>query len=223
VSRRTRRRWDSGLVRGCCLGVIVLVIACGISAYAVDRAVAAPDLGAPPGGPDHGSSELAIAAALGPPLAATLGMQPHGAITLSEHDLSVIASAHNPDPAAYRNVAVRVRDTLLVLAADVSVGPIASTAVARISVSVADPDGAPPRITSQLEELDAGQLGLPGWLRDRFAGVVTRSTSLTSLFADNPLLSAAAAYVECASVGTIGLRIGIHRPGVAPDPSVCAS
>jgi len=220
---RPPRRGEAGIVRGCCLGIVALLLISGLAAYAVDRAMAAPQLGAPPAGPDHGSSELAIAVTLGRELAVALALRPHGAITLSEHDLTVIAAEHNPDPPAYRNLAVRIRDALLVLAADVSVGPIASTAVAHVSVTVDDPTGAEPRITSQLRELDAGQLGLPGWLRDRFAGAVTRSTSLGVLFGDDAVLKAVAGSVECAGVTQAGLRIGVHRPGVAPDPSACAS
>ena len=200
-----------------------MLLVSGFAAYAVDRAMAAPQLGAPPAGPAHGSTEIVIAATLGRQLVTMLASRPHGSITLSEHDLTVIAAEHNPDPSAYRNLAVRVRDALLVLAAQVSLGPIGSTAVARVSVTVEDPAGTQPRITSQLRELDAGQLGLPGWLRDRLAGVVTRSTSLATLFGDDAVLKEAAGSVECAEVTPAGLRIGMHRPGVAPDPAACAS
>ena len=68
---------------------------------------------------------LTLAAHLAPQLATT----PHGAVTLSEHDLTVLAQQHNPHPDRYSNLAVRVRDRLLVISANDHYGPFTVTPV----------------------------------------------------------------------------------------------
>ena len=59
-------RAQAGLVRGCCLLVVLLVVVLGTGAFFADRALAAPSLGASPRGPAHGESEPAIAVACVP-------------------------------------------------------------------------------------------------------------------------------------------------------------
>ena len=85
-----------GIVRGCCLGLLVLLIAIGGSVFLADRALAAPELGAPPAGPSHGSTETAIAISLGTQMAAELIQGPHGVVVMSEQDLTVLAVADDP-------------------------------------------------------------------------------------------------------------------------------
>jgi len=219
---RRRRGASAGLVRGCCIGILLVAALAGWAGFLVDRALAAPDLGAVPTGPSHGADQLAIAAILGPQLAVQLAAGPHGVITLSERDLTIISGQHNPNPSAYRHLTVRVRDHLLVVSADVSVGPMTTTSVARVDV-VLEGSAAQPVLASHLESLDAGRLTLPGFLSDRYAAQISRSTSLTALFGDSPVLRAAAADLECVSVSAIGLSVGFHRPGVLPAPASCAS
>src|SRR5438270_491856 len=81
-------------------------------------------------GPDDGSSQQAIAATLATQLAGHLlasAASPHkghAAVTLSEHDLTVLATANNPHPDRFHNVQARVRNGLVLVSADTSVGPL---------------------------------------------------------------------------------------------------
>jgi len=200
--------------------MLLLLVALGYSAYIVDRAVAGPDLGSSPRGPNHGNNELAIAAALAPQLAASLIVQPHAVIILSEHDLTVIATQNNSKPAEYRNVSVRVRGGMELVAADVGVGPFTPTAVARVTVTFDNSSGQV-HISSQVSQIDLGQLSLPGWLKDRYVTQVMQTTALLPLFAGSSALKSAASDIECLAVADEGVRIGVHRSGVIADASTC--
>jgi len=215
-------RSDGGLARGCCLAVLVPLALVALLAWSVDRALAAPDLGAGPRGPDHGESQTAIAAVFAQPLAAQLAAHPHGVITLSEHDLTVIANEHNPNRESYHHLTVRIRDDLLVLSADVAVGPLTVRAVAHVGVAV-EQRGAQTVIATSLRELDAGQLTLPGWFRDRYRAQVSRSMSISSLFGVGTVLRGFAGDMDCVGPSAAGLRISLHRPGDAAQPDACAA
>lgn len=217
---RRRPRGQEGVVRGCCLLIALLIALLAGAAFMVDRAVAAPELGASPRGPDHGDSEAAIAVSLGVQLAAELVAQPHGTVTLSEHDLSVLAAAHNPQPTTFSGVAVRVRDHLLAVSGAHPFGPFSVTAVARMQLSL-DASQAPPSLTTQVQQLDVGELTIPGFLRDRILGGLAGAISLDHLFAGSPALRALRANIECVDVALDGVRVGVHRPGTAADPSIC--
>ena len=53
------RRWHGrGGVRGCCAGLILLLVVVGGLAFVADRALAAPLLGPRPAGPSHGANEV---------------------------------------------------------------------------------------------------------------------------------------------------------------------
>jgi hypothetical protein len=210
------------LIRGCCLGLLLLVGLIGYTAYVIDRAVASPDLGAAPRGPSHGDSELAIAATLAPQLAAKLLVQPHATVELSEHDLTVLVMANNPKPNDYRNVMARVRDGTLLVSADISIGPFSPTTAVRVKL-LFDNTAGQAHLTSQVSDVAVGQMALPGWLRDRFVNQVMQSTSLDPLFGGDTALQAVASHVECVAVTATGVRIGIHRPGVLADASICGS
>jgi hypothetical protein len=216
-----RSRGDQrGLIKGCCLGMLLLLVAVGYTAYIIDRAVSGPDLGSAPRGPNHGNNELAIAATLAPQLAASLIVQPHAVITLSEHDLTVLATQNNPRPAEYHNVSVRVRGGMLLVAADVGVGPFRPTALAHVAVTF-DSTSGQVRISSQVGQIDLGQLSLPGWLKDRFVAQVMQSTALLPLFADGSALKSALSNIECLAAADEGVRIGVHRAGTTADASTC--
>ena len=211
-----------GIVRGCCLGLLVLLIAIGASVYVADRALAAPTLGAPPAGPSHGPTETAIALVLGTEMAAKLLLSPHGVVVVSEQDLTVLAVANNPHPDAFRDPQVRVRGGLVVVSALVSAGPFAPTAVAHISLSLR-PGASGPQIVAQVPEVDVGMLGLPGFFSTGLASQIDDALSLDRLFAIDPRLNALRSDIECVAVVRGGVAIGVHLPDVSPDPSSCVS
>lgn len=219
---RPARRPERGLVRGCCLLIILLVVLLGAAAYFADRALAAPSLGPSPAGPDHGDTEAAIAAALGVQLAAELLTESHAVVTLSEHDLTVLAQAHNPHPNSLTNLTARVRDGLVVITADHPFGPFTVSPVARIAVALVSP-GTSPSVSVTIVELDVGQLVLPGFIRDREVGSLAPTLSLNPLFSSSAALQALKANLECIVVASDGVRVGVHRPATAPDPSVCGA
>ncbi|MFZ0129253.1 MAG: hypothetical protein WAL77_07520 [Candidatus Dormiibacterota bacterium] len=210
-----------GIVRGCCIGLLALLFAVGGMAFLADRALAAPDLGRLPAGPSHGSTEEAIALALGEEMAAQLIQGTHGVVVLSERDLTVLAVANNPHPDAFRDVQVRVRGGLLVVSAQVSAGPFNATAVAHISVSL-QPGPTGPAIAAQVPEVDIGMLGLPGFVGSGLASQIDAALSLDRLFAIAPKLSALRTDIECIAVLPGGVAVGVHDPGVAPDPASCS-
>lgn len=159
----------------------MLLVLVGGSVFVADRALAAPELGAPPAGPSHGATETAIAISLGKEMAAQLLTSPHGVVVLSEEDLTVLAVANNPHPNAYRDLEVRVRNGLVVVSARISAGPFTPTAVAHISLSL-QPGANGPVIVAQVPQLDIGMLGLPG-----FAGSETRVADQLGAVARSPL------------------------------------
>lgn len=216
----TRLRGERGIVRGCCLLALLLLVVLGLGAFLADRAVAAPDLGAPPRGPSHGSTQTAIALALGAQLVAELVAQPHGVVTLSEQDLTVLAQEHNPHPGKLRDVVARIRDGLVDVSASTSIGPLGVTVVADFTIGL-QPTDTTPQITATVVSVDVGALDLPSWLRDRIVGAP--SVAVDPLFDSTPALRAVRANLECLVVAPDGLRIGVHRPGSAPDASVCGS
>ncbi|HVC42743.1 MAG TPA: hypothetical protein VND54_12265 [Candidatus Saccharimonadales bacterium] len=208
-----------GIVRGCCLGLIVLVILVGGSVVVAVRALAAPALGAPPAGPSHGAGEEAIAVALGQEMAGQLVQGPHGVVVLSEQDLTVLAVADNPHPGELRDLQVRVRDGLVVVSARISAGPFTPTVVAHISLSLR-PGAAGPVIAAQVPEVDIGMLGLPGFAGSGLVSQIDAALSLDRLFAIAPKLSALRTDIECVAVVPGGVAVGVHDPGV---PSVASS
>jgi hypothetical protein len=210
-----------GFVRGCCLGVVALLILVGGSVFVADRALAAPVLGAPPAGPSHGATETAIAIALGKEMAQQLLLSPHGVVVLSEDDLTVLAVANNPHPNEYRDIQVRVRNGLVVVSAQISAGPLTPTVVAHISLTL-QPGGNGPVIAAQVPEVDIGMLGLPGFAGSGIVAQIDSALSLDRLFAIAPELSPLRTDIECVAVVPGGIAVGVHIPLVASDPSSCA-
>ena len=208
-----------GIVRGCCLGLLVLLIALGGSVFLADRALAAPTLGAPPAGPSHGATETAIAIALGTEMAGQLIQGAHGVVMLSEQDLTVLAVANNPHPNEFRDLQVRVRDGLVVVSARLSAGPFTPTGVARISLTL-QPGPTGPSMAAQVPEVDIGMLGLPGFAGSSLESQIDGALSLDRLFAIDPKLSALRTDIECVAVVPGGVAVGVHDPGV---PSVASS
>ncbi len=214
------RSGERGIVRGCCLGIVLLLIVVAGSVFLADRALAAPSLGAPPAGPSHGASETAIAVALGTGMAGQLLAGSHGVVVLSEQDLTVLAVANNPHPDQYRDLQVRVRKGLIVMSARVSAGPFTPTVVLHISIALrSGPSG--PVIAAQVPEVDVGMLGLPWFAGSQLAAEIDKALSLDRLFSIDPRLSPLRQDIECVAVVPGGVAVGVHDPGVPSVPSAC--
>ena len=217
---RTSRPAQVGLIRGCCLGLVLLAAVAIFAAVEGFRALADPNLGAPPGGTSHGNDVALIAAALAGDAGAQLITGEHAVVTLSEQDLTVIVLARNPSPDRFRNPQVRIRDALLVLTAQSSVGPFGVTPVARNQLIFSDPSGSP-QITAQAVDFAVGQLGLPPWLGERLDPAPSTTINFARLFAANPILLTLSQVLECVSVKPDGVHVGFHRPGSTADASRC--
>ena len=224
---RRRSRAQLGLMRGCCLLVVVAVIVVGAAIFVTVRATAAPDLGAAPRGPGDGDGQTAIAVKLAAELVPQLLLSSDGTVTLSEQDLTVIVNEHGAG--GLSGATVRARNGELVLSGQHPFGPLTVTPVAHLSVAL-DTTTAPPKLTTQVEEFDVGQLGVPGFIRDRLLTSVTSSIDLGQLFGGAPALQGLASNIECAAVvdgdsgpQQAGLRIGVHRPGAGANTAVCTS
>ncbi len=207
-------------MRGCCLGLVLVAALVVAGVIFASRALAAPNLGSPPGGTAHGSSEAVIAAALSGDAATQLLDGEHAVVALSERDLTVIATARNPSPDRYRNPQARIRNGDVVVSADTSVGPFGVTAVASFALLFSDAGGAS-KVTAQAVDYAVGQLGIPGFIGDRLDPRGSASLNLTALFASNAALEALSKSMDCLAVRPDGVHIGFHRPGVAPSAGVC--
>jgi hypothetical protein len=220
IAPAPRRRGQQGLVRGCCLGLVLLAALAIFTAVEGFRALADPDLGSPPAGPSHGGTLVLMAASLAGDAATQLLSGSHAVIVLSEQDLSAIATARNPSPDRFRNPQVRVRGGQLVVSAQSSLGPFGVTPVVRMRVDFSDSSGTP-QVSATATDYAVGQLGIPQWLGDRLDPRANATFNLTSLFAANPALEVLSQALECVTVQPDGVHVGFHRPGVSADPSRC--
>lgn len=220
TARRTSRATQAGLVRGCCLGLVLLAAVAIFAAVEGFRALAAPDLGAAPAGASHGTDVALIAAELAGDAGTQLLAGEHAVVVVSEQDLTVIAQARNPSPDRFRNPQVRIRDGLLVVSAQSSIGPFGVTPVARTQLVFSDPNNSP-QISTQTVDYAVGQLDLPQWLGDRFDPVPSATVNFAKLFAANPILLTLSQALECVSVKPDGVHVGFHRPLTSADPSRC--
>jgi hypothetical protein len=211
---------ETGLFRGCCLGLILLVVLVGAGVFAGVRALAAPDLGSAPGGKAHGSSEALTAAALAGDAGTQLVNGDHAVVTLSERDLTVIAAARNPEPDRYRSPQARIRNGYVVVSADSSVGPFGVTPVVRLAVMFSNAGGAS-QINVQVVDVAVGQLGLPGVIADRVDSRGSATLNLATLFASDPMLKALSDTMECVTVKSDGVHVGFHRPDASADATGC--
>jgi hypothetical protein len=217
---RSPRATEAGLVRGCCVGMLIPIVVLVALLVIGWRALAAPDLGPQPDGTSHGSSESVIAAALAGDAATQLVAGEHALVTLSERDLTVIAVARNPSPSRYRNPEARIRGGYVVVSADTSIGPFGVTGYGRFSLVFSD-SAVAPQITARVVDYSVGQLGLPGFISDRIDSRGSSTLNLASLFGANPILQTLSKTMECVSVQADGVRVGFHRPGAVANSSAC--
>jgi hypothetical protein len=220
IAARPSRAGQAGLLRGCCFGLVLVVVLVAGTVFVTVRALAAPDLGPPPGGTAHGSSEVVIAAALAGDAATQLVFGDHATVTLSERDLTVIANARNPSPDRFRNPQARVRNGDVVVSADTSVGPLGVTGVVRYVLLFSTSSGTT-QVSAQVVDYAVGQLGVPGFLGDRVDPRASSSVNLTALFASNLILEGLSQSLDCVAVHDDGVHVGFHRPGVSAAPGTC--
>lgn len=217
-SEATPRAGQAGLASGCCLGVVALAALTALAGYVLVRAMSRPELGAAPAGVRHGGTPEAIAGVVAGDLGRQLAGSAHGAVVLSERDLTVIARSRNPDPARFHDPDARVRDGEVVLAAGSAVGPFDVVAVARTRVGLTPAQG----ISAEVASVEVGRLTVPGWARTGVDSWGSGALSLDHLLDLNPLLASLRADLDCVGVQADGVHLGVHRPGTPADPAACA-
>jgi hypothetical protein len=215
----TRQR--GGIVlRMALLGTLALLASCAAIGYL--RVTALPDLGAPPRGPSAGTTQIEVAASLGTQLVKSLITAEHAKVSLSEQDLTVVVTANNPDPRRFASPSVRVRDGLVVVAADTDFGPLSVTGVGRVALVLTGGSDGLPDIAVEVREIDAGELTLPGFARDDIAHRMQQSLTMRHLFGANPTLSRLRPYLECVGVSAVAVVLGFRRPLSTPRSDTCA-
>lgn len=217
----TRRRGESGLVRGLLLVTLLLTGTAGCGGYAYWRASSAPDLGAAPRGPAHGADERALAVYAATQF--TLGLASghlHATVALSEQDLTVILRSHTGQTPEFSDPQARVRGGLIVVDGRTTWGPLSVVGVGRLAASlVTGPDGQPD-VGLDITEIDAGSLTLPAVLRNAIADQIKASAQLDALLASSQL-RAIRPDLDCVAVTGDALVLGVHAPEVAPMPGAC--
>jgi hypothetical protein len=185
------------------------------------QATAAPDLGAPPRGPDDGHTRLQIAATMGRRAAQGLALAAHTVVTLSEQDITTVLRSSNPDPQHFQDPEGRVRDGVVVIDARTRLGPIGITAVGRVALSlVCPPDGAPD-VAADVTSISAGRMPLPGWAVTQIRDRISRDVDLHALLADAQL-DPIRPYLDSVAVTADGVALGFHRPGLLQGNSPCS-
>lgn len=219
VARRSVGAGERGLLRGCCAVLVALGVVCVAALVLLVRLTGTPDLGPAPAGPDDGGSAASIAATLATRVAAQL-IEPgatEAAVLVSERDLSILATADNPEPSSFTDVAVRARSDQLWVDADSHLGPLPVVVTARLSVSLR-PAGS---IVTDVQEVDVGDQTVPGFMR---SAVDPRGNALFSL---SPLLSGSQLStfgLECLTVlPGRGVELGFHAPLSPADPGYCTA
>lgn len=209
-------------MRCCLVLVLATVVTLGAGGWLGHALLSAPNLGPGPAGADHGDSLLAIAtwAAADTTESFITGHNGQATVTLSEHDLTVLARATNPHPDRFRDPHVRVRAGLVVVDAVTDLGPLTVTGVGRLALGLTSDNGAPD-VGAEVREIDAGTLTLPGFARDSIESRVVGSIDLAHLLAALP--GRLRAQLDCVRVAGdgVGVVLGFHAPGVDADPSAC--
>lgn len=219
---RAGRRGERGLLRlVAALSAAALVVLIGIGVVAYVRMTTTPDLGAPPSGPAHGATDNALAAYAVTQLAPLLrpGGGGHATVLLSEQDLTLEARLRNAD--VLGDPQVRVRDGAVVVSGVASVLGVGVTAVGHLHVHMSTGSDGLPDVGVDIDEIDAGSLTLPGFLRDAIAGQIRQQVALDSLLSADPKLQLLRGQMECVAVHSDGLVLGFHQPLTSVEPSTC--
>jgi hypothetical protein len=198
--------------------VVLLLIAGG--AMLTWRATAAPDLGAPPRGPDDGHTRLEIAAAMGRKAAQGLALAPHTVVTLSEQDLTTVLRSSNPDAQQFQDPEARVRDGLVVIDVRTRLGPVGITAVGQAALSLVCPSDGAPDVAAEVRSISAGRMPLPGWAMAQIRDRISREVDLHGLLAAAQL-DPIRPYLDSVAVTDAGVALGFHRPGLLQSGSAC--
>lgn len=200
------------------LVVVALIAGGGVVTW---RATAAPDLGAPPRGPDDGQTRLQIAATMGRKAAQGLALAPHTVVTLSEKDLTTVLRSSIPDPQQFQDPEGRVRDGLVVIDVRTSLGPVGITAVGRVALSLVCPADGAPDVAADVTSITAGRMPLPGWAVTQIRDRISRDIDLHGLLADAQL-DPIRPYLDSVAVTGDGVALGFHRPGLLQGNSPCS-
>jgi hypothetical protein len=200
---------------------LLVVVVGGGGAYVLVRAQAKPDLGADPRGPAHGSNEREISVYAAATLASGLAtLHLHSTVPLSEQDLTVLLRAHTGPAIGFSDAHARIRDGHVVVDGSTTWGPLTVIGVGHLTATlVHDADGQPD-VSLEITEIDAGSLTLPGFLRDAISQRINQSAPLHGLLASSQLRSLRP-NLECVAVHPDALVLGVHAPGIPPDPAAC--
>jgi hypothetical protein len=207
--------------RGCFWALLVTAVLVAVLGVLAFIALDTPDLGAAPAGVDDGDTQAQIVARMATSLSAQLLLQPHGVITLSEHDLTVLVTENNPNPARFQDPQARIRDGLVVIDARTKVGPFTVDAVARLALSRTLGADSLPQVTATFEAVQVGGLGLPDFAARALQNRVQQAFDLQDVLSRDAYLRAVRSALDCVRVAADGVRLGFHRPGSGGPPADC--
>jgi hypothetical protein len=207
--------------RGCFWALLVTAVLVAVLGVLAVIALDTPDLGASPGGVDDGDTQAQIVARMATSLGAQLLLQPRGVITLSEHDLTVLVTENNPNPARFQDPHARIRNGLVVIDARTKVGLFTVDAVARLALSRTVGLDSLPQVTATFEAVQIGGLGLPDFAARAVQDRVQQAFDLQDVLSRDPYLRAVRSALDCVLVAADGVRLGFHRPGSGGAPADC--
>lgn len=210
------RTGERGALRGCCIGLAVMIVLAAASLVLLLRLTGTPDLGLAPAGARDGASGPAIAATLATQVGDGLSSSPQTTVTVSERDLTVLAGEDNPDPGMFTDPQVRSRGGRLVLSAGSHLGPMAVVTIVKLSLSLT----ASGDITLAVVELDVGEQVVPGFIRADIDPRGNAPFDLSSLLGEAGM-TAFRSLVDCVAVVPGGVELGFHRQGVPADAGYC--
>ena len=216
-SAASRPAGQRGAIRGCCIGLALMIVLTGAAALLLFRLTNTPDLGTAPSGSDDGASVQAIAASLAKEVGTGLASSAQTVILVSERDLTVLAVEDNPDPSLFADPQVRSRGGRLVLSAADSLGPLHVVTTATLRVGLSDPGD----ISVTVVELDVGDQVIPGFMHSAFDPRGDGAFSLTPFLGQSGM-SALRSLIECVAAVPGGVELGFHRQGAPSDSALCA-
>jgi len=204
---------------------VILVLILLAALWGGKLALATPDVGAPPAGPAHGSTEREIAASLAVTVRRELATSPHAILVLSEQDLTVLAVAHNPNPSRFRSPQVRVRNATLVITTLAELSSLKKdvTGVLYVKVGLAGTGSSTPTVTTRIIGVDIGELPVPDFVSSWVGVPAASPVDPASALLANPALKELTPYLDCAAVAADGVRLSFHRPDAVLDPAHCAT